>query len=128
MNHFLKTHAICFFAALSNLVSYHNSSNMLRSYKGTTDFPNFGRENPRGWFRWCNRYFMLSPVSAVEKILLASMNLTRKVEYWYIDYIEGRQFMGLNSFSNMLMDRFLEGEDENMKGDFNKLKQEGTIE
>lgn len=71
---------------------------------------------------------MLSPVSAVEKILLASMNLTRKVEYWYIDYIEGRQFMGLNSFSNMLMDRFLEGEDENMKGDFNKLKQEGTIE
>lgn len=48
MNHFLKTHAICFFAALSNLVSSHNSSNMLRSYKGTTDFPKFGRENPRG--------------------------------------------------------------------------------
>lgn len=57
--------------------------------------------------RKCQRYFMLNPMSDIEKILLASMHLEGKAEHYYMDNIEGREFMGWPIFSNMLIERFL---------------------
>lgn len=45
-----------------------------------------------------------------------------------MDYIEGNEFMRWNVFAAMVLDRFMEEEGENLIGDFNKLKQEGTVE
>lgn len=92
------------------------------------DFPRFVGDDPRGWLRRCHRYFMLNPMTEVEKVMLASMQLDSKAEYWYMDYVEGREFMGWNVFANMLLERFQEGEGENIIGDFNKLQQEGSVE
>lgn len=92
------------------------------------EFPRFNGENPRGWLRKCHRYFILNPMTDVEKILLASMHFDGKAEYWYMDYIEGKEFMGWASFSGLLMERFLEGECQNLIGEFNKLQQVGTVE
>lgn len=92
------------------------------------DFPRFDGVNLRGWLRKCHRYFMLNPMSDMEKILLASMHFEREAEYWYMDNVEGREFMGWTVFSNMLIERFLEGEGENLIGDFNKVVQEDSVE
>lgn len=99
-----------------------------RSRGVRVDFPRFDGVNPRGWLRNCHRYFMLNPMSNIEKILLASMHLEGKAKYWYMDNVEGREFMGWTVFSNMLIERFLEGEGENLIGDFNKLVQEDSVE
>lgn len=56
-----------------------------RSRGVKVDFPRFNGENLRGWLRKCHRYFMLNPMSNVEKILLASMHFEGKAEYWYMD-------------------------------------------
>lgn len=92
------------------------------------EFPRFGGEDPRGWLRKCHRYFMLNPMTDAEKILLESMHLDKRVEYWYMDNIEGREFMGWTVFSNIVMERFSEPERENLIGDFNNLVQEGSVE
>lgn len=70
---------------------------------------------------------MLNPMSDIDKILLASMHLEGKAEHYYMDNIEGREFMGWPIFSNMLIERFLEEEGENLIVDFNKLVQDGSV-
>lgn len=57
------------------------------------EFPRFNGKSPREWFRRCHRNFMLNPMSDVEKILLASMHPEGKAEYWYMDTIEGKEYM-----------------------------------
>lgn len=45
-----------------------------------------------------------------------------------MDNVEGKEFTGWNVFSNMLTDRFIKPEGQNLIGDFNKLQQDGTLE
>lgn len=92
------------------------------------DFPHFNGDNQRNWLRKCHRFFIVNPMAEHEKVILASMHLEGKTEYWYVDYVEGREHMGWNMFVAMVMDRFEEEERENLVGDFNKLKQDGYVE
>lgn len=77
-----------------------------RSRSIRVDFPRFNGDDPRGWLRRCQRYFMFNPMTDLEKVMLASMHLDGKAEYWYMDYVEWREFMGWNVFANMLLERF----------------------
>lgn len=92
------------------------------------EFPHFNGDNPRSWLRQCHRFFMVNPMAEHEKVILTSMHLEGKAEYWYIDYVEGREHMGWNMFVAMVMDRFEEDKGENLVGDFNKLKNERSVE
>lgn len=102
----------------------HNAAN--RGVK--IDFPRFNGENPRQWLRKCHRYFLLNPMPENEKIVTASMHLDDKAEFWYMDYMEGKELMGWNVFAAMVLERFMEEEGENLVGDFNKLQQDGSVE
>lgn len=92
------------------------------------EFPRFNGKFPREWLRRCHMYFLLNPMTKVEKILLTSMHMEGKAEYWYMDNIEGKEYMGWGAFIGLIMERFMEPERENLIGDFNKLKQERTVD
>lgn len=114
---------------LANPYFYRNAEpNMWAGRNLRLDFPHFNGDNPRNWLRKCHRFFMVNPMAEHEKVILASMHLEGKAEYWYVDYVEGREHMGWNMFVAMVMDRFEEEERENLVGDFNKLKQDGSVE
>lgn len=67
-------------------------------------------------------------MSDYEKIITASMYMEAKADYWYLDYVEGRENMSWNRFVDVVTDRFSMVGEENIIGEFNKLKQDGTVE
>ncbi|XP_012827980.1 PREDICTED: uncharacterized protein LOC105949233 [Erythranthe guttata] len=92
------------------------------------EFPKFDGEFPRTWLRRCHRYFTLNPMSEQDKVQFASMHLEGKVEDWYTDYIEQLEGLGWENFTNMVLDRFLEEEGVSLTAEFNRLRQETTVE
>lgn len=90
-----------------------NSSSHTRLTTPRMDFPKFTHDNPRSWLRKCNKYFMINPMSEVDKVVMVGMYFEGAVENWYLDNVEGRESMGWNRFIEMLMYRFVSANGEN---------------
>ncbi|KAK6136938.1 hypothetical protein DH2020_029316 [Rehmannia glutinosa] len=91
------------------------------------EFTKFNGDNPRLWLRRCNKYFFYNALSDFEKIVVAGMNMEATADHWYLEYVEGRENMPWERFSTMVLDRFLNVDGNHLVGQFNKLKQEGTL-
>ncbi|KAK6135833.1 hypothetical protein DH2020_030441 [Rehmannia glutinosa] len=92
------------------------------------DFLKFSGENPRLWLRKCNKYFIYHALSDFEKIVTAGMNIDGMADHWYLEYIKGKENMSWDKFTSMVLDRFLNEEGSHVIGQFNKLRQEGTVQ
>ncbi|KAL3646227.1 hypothetical protein CASFOL_011407 [Castilleja foliolosa] len=91
------------------------------------EFPKFDGTDARGWIRRCQRYFSLNPLSDDTKIMLAGMNLEGMAEYWFLDHVEGRN-LSWSRFVDLFIYRFTSVRDDDVIGEFNKLKQLSTVE
>lgn len=60
--------------------------------------------------------------------MLAVLHLEGKADNQYEDYFEGRNYIGWNVFSEMVIERFSEEDDEDVVEIFNNLKQNGSVE
>lgn len=105
-----------------------------RSLAGTliknisVEFPRFTGDDPRGWVKRCNRFFNVNPVLEQEKVMLAALHLEGKADNWYMDYLEGRDYIGWPAFTEMLVERFSEEDGVDIVEIFNNLKQKGSVE
>ncbi|KAK4416030.1 hypothetical protein Salat_2710400 [Sesamum alatum] len=59
--------------------------------------------------------------------MIAAMHMDGLADSWYLDYVEGRENMGWEKFSNLVLQRFSVPGGDNLVGQFNKLRQEGTV-
>ncbi|KAL3624153.1 hypothetical protein CASFOL_032969 [Castilleja foliolosa] len=103
------------------------TGNQLRFPVPRVDFPKFDGGDARSWIRKCQRYFLLNPMVDENKVMLAGMNLEGSAEYWFMDHIEGKD-INWNRFVELFLNRFVSLRNEDVIGEFNKLKQTTTVE
>lgn len=92
------------------------------------EFSKFNGKNPRKWLRKYNKYFLFNPMPDYEKILCAAMHMEDLADSWYLDYIEGRENIGWERFSDLILERFSAEREGGIVGQFNKLKQDKSVE
>ncbi|XP_012838300.1 PREDICTED: uncharacterized protein LOC105958843 [Erythranthe guttata] len=92
------------------------------------EFPRFNGQNPVNWIGKCRRYFSLCRTPENEKVLLASMHMEGKAEFFYLNYVEGRGDIGWKRFSEMVAERFGDRRGDNVYTALHKLRQEGSVE
>lgn len=60
--------------------------------------------------------------------MLAALHLEGKADNWYMDYLEGRDYVGWNVFTAMVIKRFSEEDSVDIVEVFNNLKQRRSVE
>ena len=91
-------------------------------------FPSFDGTNPRNWIRKCKKYFNINPMSDEQKLDMVSIHLEGRADVWYHDYQESNATITWDQFMLDVCNRFLEGGHDNIIGEFNKLRQTGSVE
>lgn len=101
-----------------------NPNNHGSNYQVTKlTFPEFNGENPQHWVRRANRFFQLIPMEEGRKVYHAGYYMVGVTDTWYMEYIEGRESITWPDFCNLLMQRFVCPEKEDVVIEFTKLQQ-----
>lgn len=111
----------------------HNGSNSetpthVRNKLPKVDFPRFEGENPRQWLRKCHKYFVVNPMPNCDQIVIAAMYMDGPADNWYLDYVEGKENMLWEQFSEMVLSRFQNSGGDNIVGLLKNPKQNGAVE
>jgi len=72
------------------------------------EFPSFDGSNPRNWVKKCSRYFVLCKIPDSQRVDVASIYLTGKVETWFASYITIKRNVDWNDFIVDVCNRFRE--------------------
>ncbi|XP_057780007.1 uncharacterized protein LOC130998610 [Salvia miltiorrhiza] len=107
--------------------SHSQNSGSSQSRMPRIDFPKFLGENPMQWIRQCNKYFVINPLSDVDKILTAALYMEGNADLWYLEYVEGLDGLTWEEFSCLVVERFTNLEEKNLVAQFNKLKQDSDV-
>lgn len=75
----------------------------------------------------CNRLFNVNPVLEHENVMSA-LHLEGKADNWYMDYLEGRDYVGWNVFTAMVIKQFSKEDSVDIVEVFNNLKQRRSVE
>lgn len=91
-------------------------------------FPSFDGTNLRNWIRKCKKYFNINPIFDEQKLDMVSIHLEGRVNMWYHDYQESNATITWDQFMLDVCNRFQEGGHDNIIGEFNKLRQNESVE
>lgn len=92
------------------------------------EIPLFDGENPRWWVRQCERMFTLYQVPEQHMITLASAYLNDMGDAWLQGWIRVKEGSPWSVFADDLCERFGDGSMMDVIEEFNKRKQEGTVQ
>ncbi|KAH6823966.1 hypothetical protein C2S53_016570 [Perilla frutescens var. hirtella] len=62
-----------------------------------------------------------------EKIATAAMYMDRKVDLWFLEYVEGMEGVPWEEFGKLVLGRFSNKDGVNLVAQFNKLKQKSDV-
>ncbi|CAL1413314.1 unnamed protein product [Linum trigynum] len=91
------------------------------------EFPFFSGENPRDWIRRCEKLFRVYGVPEGEKVELASVFLERKADVWFKGWSVEHEDWLWGEFVAELVRRFEDVSMGGVVGEFNKLRQRGSL-
>lgn len=103
---FMENQARHFSLSIKESADLVNTKSAVR-VRDVPDYPRFKGQYPKIWLLRCQRYFQVNPTNEQEKVFMASLHLDGNVENWYIDCIEGLENLGWDSFSCMVIEKFL---------------------
>ncbi|KAL5768664.1 hypothetical protein ACOSQ2_015447 [Xanthoceras sorbifolium] len=90
-------------------------------------FPKFDGTDPNTWFRKCNRYFLIHPVPPDQKVLVASSHFEKQAEIWFQSHYNLYKEMSWREFKEILLNRFLNMEQEDNIGEPYRPSQTSTV-
>ncbi|TXG71290.1 hypothetical protein EZV62_006225 [Acer yangbiense] len=91
------------------------------------NFPKFDGTDPKAWIRKCERFFLIYPVEPEKKVIVASIHFEKKAETWFQTFYALKGNIGWEEFTDSLLVRFLDLEQEDVVGEFQRLKQTSTV-
>ncbi|XP_039056463.1 uncharacterized protein LOC120199464 [Hibiscus syriacus] len=88
----------------------------------------FDGSNPRSWIRKCEKYFSIFTVPELQKLEIAAMYFTGRVDVWFDGYIMKKSRVTWHEFVSDLCHRFVDKRYIDVIDKFNKLTQLSSVE
>lgn len=92
------------------------------------ELPMFSSGNPREWVRKCQKYFLNYHVPESQKVDVVEMFLEGKADIWFQGVKLERPNLSWDVFCELLNERFAEKGGRDVVEEFNKLRQNGSVE